>query len=61
MAEYMRWKEIQPVHGSAGLSGLAMEIDGGYSHCCIPGCPAQPDNMTQTLLYLLNQARAVRP
>jgi hydrogenase small subunit len=23
---------------------------------CIPGCPVQPDNMTETLLYLLNMA-----
>jgi hydrogenase small subunit len=23
---------------------------------CVPGCPAQPDNITETLLYLLNQA-----
>jgi hydrogenase small subunit len=23
---------------------------------CIPGCPVQPDNMTETLLYLLSQA-----
>ena len=23
---------------------------------CIPGCPVQPDNMTETLLYLLYQA-----
>jgi hydrogenase small subunit len=23
---------------------------------CIPGCPAQPDNMTETLLYLMYQA-----
>jgi hydrogenase small subunit len=22
---------------------------------CLPGCPAQPDNMTETLLYLLHQ------
>jgi hydrogenase small subunit len=28
---------------------------------CIPGCPAQPDNMTQTLLYLLNQAAGRAP
>jgi len=23
---------------------------------CVPGCPVQPDNMTETLLYLLNMA-----
>ena len=29
---------------------------GGLPIVCIPGCPTQPDNMTETLLYLLNQA-----
>jgi hydrogenase small subunit len=28
---------------------------------CIPGCPAQPDNMTQTLLYLLYMAVGLAP
>jgi hydrogenase small subunit len=28
---------------------------------CIPGCPAQPDNMTETLLYLLYQAAGRAP
>lgn len=23
---------------------------------CVPGCPVQPDNMMETLLYLLNMA-----
>jgi hydrogenase small subunit len=27
----------------------------------IPGCPAQPDNMTETLLYLLYQASGLAP
>jgi hydrogenase small subunit len=29
---------------------------GGLPLVCIPGCPVQPDNMTETLLYLLHQA-----
>jgi hydrogenase small subunit len=29
---------------------------GGIPLVCIPGCPVQPDNMTETLLYLLQQA-----
>ncbi|HXB73645.1 MAG TPA: hypothetical protein VNY05_35735 [Candidatus Acidoferrales bacterium] len=33
----------------------------GVPIVCIPGCPAQPDNMTQTLLYLLNQAAGRAP
>jgi hydrogenase small subunit len=28
---------------------------------CIPGCPVQPDNCTQTLLYLLQQAAGKAP
>ena len=28
---------------------------------CIPGCPAQPDNMTETLLYLLYMAAGLAP
>jgi hydrogenase small subunit len=28
----------------------------GIPIVCIPGCPTQPDNLTQTLLYLLYQA-----
>jgi hydrogenase small subunit len=28
----------------------------GIPMVCIPGCPVQPDNMTETLLYLLYQA-----
>ena len=28
---------------------------------CVPGCPVQPDNMTQTLLYLLRQLAGTAP
>jgi hydrogenase small subunit len=28
---------------------------------CVPGCPVQPDNLTQTLLYLLQQAAGHAP
>jgi len=28
----------------------------GMPLVCIPGCPVQPDNMTETLLYLLHQS-----
>jgi hydrogenase small subunit len=31
------------------------------SMVCIPGCPAQPDNMTETLLYLLYMAAGAAP
>ncbi len=33
----------------------------GVPIVCIPGCPVQPDNMTETLLYLLHQAAGHAP
>ena len=33
----------------------------GISIVCIPGCPVQPDNFTQTLLHLLYQAAGRAP
>ena len=33
----------------------------GVPIVCIPGCPVQPDNCTQTLLYLLQQAAEKAP
>jgi len=33
----------------------------GIPLVCIPGCPVQPDNMTETLLYLLQQATGHAP
>jgi hydrogenase small subunit len=33
----------------------------GIPVVCLPGCPVQPDNMTQVLLYLLRQAVSVVP
>jgi len=33
----------------------------GVPIVCIPGCPAQPDNMTETLLYLVFQLAGVSP
>jgi len=33
----------------------------GIPLVCVPGCPVQPDNMTQTLLYLLRQAAGTAP
>ena len=33
---------------------------GGIPIVCVPGCPTQPDNMTETLLYLLYRRRAAR-
>jgi hydrogenase small subunit len=33
----------------------------GIPIVCVPGCPVLPDNMTQTLLYLLRQAAGAAP
>ena len=33
----------------------------GVPIVCVPGCPVQPDNMTQTLLYLLRQLDGTAP
>ena len=45
------------LHGLAGLSGL--EVDNRSAQIpivCVPGCPVQPDNMMETILYLLYMA-----
>ena len=34
--------------------GWLWKSSAGIPIACIPGCPAQPDNMTETLLYLLH-------
>jgi hydrogenase small subunit len=44
--------------GAMGLPdylGRDWRSAGGVPVVCLPGCPAQPDNMTETLLYLLYQ------
>jgi hydrogenase small subunit len=45
--------------GAMGLPdylGWQWKSHAGIPIVCIPGCPAQPDNMTETLLYLLHQS-----
>jgi len=44
--------------GAMGLPdylGWDWKSQAGIPVVCIPGCPAQPDNMTETILYLLGQ------
>jgi len=44
--------------GAMGLPdylGWEWRSAGGLPIVCLPGCPAQPDNITETLLYLLHQ------
>jgi hydrogenase small subunit len=50
--------------GAMGLPdylGWQWKSSAGVPIVCIPGCPAQPDNMTETLLYLLNQSAGRAP
>ncbi len=50
--------------GAMGLPdylGWQWKSDGGIPIVCVPGCPAQPDNMTETLLYLLRQSAGQAP
>src|SRR6185437_10146153 len=41
--------------------GWAFRSTAGIPVVCIPGCPVQPDNFTETLLYLLYQAAGLAP
>jgi hydrogenase small subunit len=41
--------------------GWEWRSKGGLPIVCVPGCPVQPDNLTQTLLYLLQQAAGHAP
>ena len=44
--------------GAMGLPdylGWQWKSTAGIPIVCVPGCPAQPDNMTETFLYLLHQ------
>ncbi len=50
--------------GAMGLPdylGWKWKSGPGIRLICIPGCPAQPDNMTETLLYLLHMAAGQAP
>ncbi len=50
--------------GAMGLPdylGWDWKSAGGIPIVCVPGCPTQPDNMTETLLYLLYQSAERAP
>jgi hydrogenase small subunit len=47
--------------GLADYLGWTWRSTSGTPIVCVPGCPVQPDNMTQTLLYLLRQAAGTAP
>jgi hydrogenase small subunit len=52
-----------PTHcmGLADYLGWDWTSKAGNPLICLPGCPVQPDNMTETLLYLLYQAAGRAP
>jgi hydrogenase small subunit len=50
--------------GAMGLPdylGWKWKSKAGIPIVCVPGCPTQPDNLTETLLYLLYQAAGRAP
>ena len=49
------------LHGRGRLSRLGLEIQSGLPIVNVPGCPVQPDNFMETLLYLLRQLAGLAP
>jgi hydrogenase small subunit len=50
--------------GAMGLPdylGWSFKTRAGIPIVCVPGCPVQPDNFMETLLYLLYQAAGLSP
>jgi hydrogenase small subunit len=50
--------------GAMGLPdylGWTWKSKSGLPIVCVPGCPAQPDNMMETIVYLLRQAAGSAP
>jgi hydrogenase small subunit len=47
--------------GLADYLGWDFRSTAGIPIVCVPGCPVQPDNFMETLLYLLHQAAGVSP
>ena len=60
-------RDVAMAGNPTGAMGLAEYLDWDWrSHAGVPivnvpGCPVQPDNMTETLLYLLTQAAGHAP
>jgi hypothetical protein len=47
--------------GLADYLGWDWKSSAGIPIVCVPGCPVQPDNFTEVLLYLLNMAAGRAP
>ena len=41
--------------------GWGWKSKAGIPIVCVPGCPIQPDNLSETILYLLYQATGQAP
>ena len=46
--------------GLADYLGWEWKSEAGIPIVCVPGCPVQPDNFMETLLYLLHMAAGAR-
>ena len=61
-AAFMRWRAIPPAAwGCPIISAGNGNRTPALPIVCVPGCPVQPDNFMETLLYLLNQAAGRAP
>ena len=49
------------MHGASRLLGWTWRSASGIPIVCVPGCPVQPDNFMETLLYLLYMATGRAP
>ncbi len=62
MAASTPWKAIRPaVWVLPDYLGWDWKSNGGIPIVCVPGCPVQPDNFMETLLYLLYMAAGRAP
>ena len=60
-AAFMPWREIRPdAWALADYLGWDWRSKAGLPIVNVPGCPVQPDNFMETLLYLLYQAGRAR-
>ncbi len=61
-AAFMRWKAIPTgCMGLADYLGWEWKSKAGLPIVNVPGCPVQPDNFMETLLYLLYQLAGLAP
>ncbi len=54
-------RQSDRLHGFGRLSWLGLEIIAGIPIVNVPGCPVQPDNFMETVLYLLYVAAGLAP